>query len=222
MSEVETVLVFVGIGALAYLGGVLHGLWNMRHDPTPKLGGVSFDKRTRTFVERLKERIMTIRVCPERDGRCPHGMDCPFSKNQYSCHPGWRTLPEASRETVGSQRMMRNGGADIGSGMVRSPEGNRNQSDVEEQISMEKSATQIAQETYERDHKESRLHWMHKTFAEKYAPEDIPNRDLFYADLSMLLREVQIDALAPFHEAAAHQMAMRPIPPIVLKTVDDT
>ena len=37
---------------------------------------------------------------------------------------------------------------------------------------MNKSATQIAQETFERDQQESRLHRMHKTFFEKYAPDD--------------------------------------------------
>lgn len=26
-----------------------------------------------------------IRVCPERDGRCPHGMDCPFTIDRYTC-----------------------------------------------------------------------------------------------------------------------------------------
>lgn len=81
---------------------------------------------------------------------------------------------------------------------------------------MTKSATQIAQETYERDQKESRLHWIHKTFAEKYAPKDPRDRNLFHADLAMLLREMQLDALAPFHAAAAQQLAIRPLPPIVL------
>lgn len=85
---------------------------------------------------------------------------------------------------------------------------------------MNRSATQIAQETYHRDGAESRLHWMHKTFAEKYAPTDPRDRDVFHADLAMLLRELQIDALKPFHEAAAHQLAMRPIPPVVLKMSD--
>ena len=82
---------------------------------------------------------------------------------------------------------------------------------------MKKSATHIAQETYERDQKESRLHWMHKTFAEKYAPEDRRERDVFYADLSMLLREMQIDALHPFYEAAARQIAITPPQPIFFK-----
>jgi hypothetical protein len=86
---------------------------------------------------------------------------------------------------------------------------------------MIKSATQIAQETYDRDRKESRLHWMHKTFAEKYAPTDAHLRDVFHADLAMLMRELQRDALTPFREAAAHQSAMRPTPPIVLKTSDN-
>lgn len=85
---------------------------------------------------------------------------------------------------------------------------------------MNKSATQIAQETYERDRKESRLHHIHKTFAKKYAPNDRHERDFFHADLLMLLREMQIDTLEPFRKAAAIQMSMQPIPPVVLKTSD--
>ena len=83
---------------------------------------------------------------------------------------------------------------------------------------MNKSATQIAQETFERDQQESRLHRMHKTFFEKYAPDDPHERDVFVADLAMLLRELQIDALKPFHEAAAHQLSFRPIPPVIIKS----
>lgn len=26
-----------------------------------------------------------IRVCPERDASCPHGMSCPFTRGRYSC-----------------------------------------------------------------------------------------------------------------------------------------
>ena len=28
-----------------------------------------------------------IRVCPKRDGRCPHGMECPYTIDRYSCKP---------------------------------------------------------------------------------------------------------------------------------------
>ena len=28
---------------------------------------------------------MTIRVCPKRDAVCPHGMDCPYVIDAYSC-----------------------------------------------------------------------------------------------------------------------------------------
>lgn len=28
-----------------------------------------------------------IRVCPERDGACPHGIDCPFVIDRYHCKP---------------------------------------------------------------------------------------------------------------------------------------
>jgi len=30
------------------------------------------------------------RVCPERDARCPAGMDCPYADGAYSCKAGWR------------------------------------------------------------------------------------------------------------------------------------
>lgn len=38
---------------------------------------------------------MTTRICPERDAACPHGMDCPFADDRYSCKEGWsaRTIP---------------------------------------------------------------------------------------------------------------------------------
>lgn len=82
---------------------------------------------------------------------------------------------------------------------------------------MTKSATQIAQETYDRDRKESRLHWMHKTFSEKYAPDDPRERDVFQADLAMLLRETQIDALEPFQKAAALQISQTTVPSVIFK-----
>jgi hypothetical protein len=28
-----------------------------------------------------------IRVCPERDAVCPHGMDCPYVLDRYECKP---------------------------------------------------------------------------------------------------------------------------------------
>ena len=84
-----------------------------------------------------------------------------------------------------------------------------------------KTATQSLYEQQRRDEHETRLHWMYRTFAEKYAPNDPRERDVFGADLAMLLRELQMDALKPFHEAAAHQLAMRHIPPVVLKMSDD-
>ena len=28
---------------------------------------------------------MTVRVCPERDAACPHGVDCPYAIDRYSC-----------------------------------------------------------------------------------------------------------------------------------------
>lgn len=30
-----------------------------------------------------------IRICPERDGLCPAGMSCPYSKDRYTCRKGW-------------------------------------------------------------------------------------------------------------------------------------
>lgn len=28
-----------------------------------------------------------IRVCPKRDFICPHGMDCPYTVDRYTCKP---------------------------------------------------------------------------------------------------------------------------------------
>jgi len=38
--------------------------------------------------------MTAIRVCPERDAGCPHGLDCPWSDDRYSCKPGWQTTPQ--------------------------------------------------------------------------------------------------------------------------------
>lgn len=35
-----------------------------------------------------------IRICPERDRVCPHGMNCPWADERYSCKPGWETTPQ--------------------------------------------------------------------------------------------------------------------------------
>ena len=82
---------------------------------------------------------------------------------------------------------------------------------------MKKSATQTVQEDYQRNQSETRLHFMHKTFAEKYAPADPRERDVFHADLAMLLRQTHIDAQEPFTTAAAIQIAKTPMPPLVIK-----
>ena len=78
------------------------------------------------------------------------------------------------------------------------------------------TASQSLYEQRRRDEYETRLHWIHRTFAEKYAPVDPRDRDVFGADLAMLLRELQMDTLKPFHEAAAHQLAIRPIAPVFI------
>jgi hypothetical protein len=28
-----------------------------------------------------------IRICPKRDAKCPHGMDCPYAVDRYTCAP---------------------------------------------------------------------------------------------------------------------------------------
>lgn len=84
------------------------------------------------------------------------------------------------------------------------------------------TATQSLYEKARRDEHETRLHWMHRTFAEKYAPDDPRDRDVFGADLAMLLRELQMDALKPFHEAAAYQLSMRPMSPAYIKDKEPT
>lgn len=45
-----------------------------------------------------------IRICPERDGRCPHGMSCPYTDGRYHCdieasHRALKSKPsETSRD----------------------------------------------------------------------------------------------------------------------------
>lgn len=74
----------------------------------------------------------------------------------------------------------------------------------------------------ERQQQENRMRWLHKAFREKYAPNGARERDLFEADLAMLLREVAIDTLKPFQDAAAVQISMRPMPPIVTGKTEHT
>ncbi len=78
-------------------------------------------------------------------------------------------------------------------------------------------STQELYEQQRRNEYETRLHFMHRSFAKKYAPEDPRERDVFGADLMMLLREIQIDALKPFHEAAAAHLAMCQMTPTFIK-----
>lgn len=46
----------------------------------------------------------TVRICPMRDGPCPHGINCPFvgdSYYGYPCKDGWRERP-AGRAALGA------------------------------------------------------------------------------------------------------------------------
>ena len=46
-----------------------------------------------------------IRICPMRDGPCPHGFDCKFVGDGYygyPCKEGWRELP-AGRAALGEK-----------------------------------------------------------------------------------------------------------------------
>ena len=47
------------------------------------------------------EAIVAIRICPERDGRCPHGTDCPFARDRYTCDM------DGSREELARRRAER-------------------------------------------------------------------------------------------------------------------
>ena len=86
---------------------------------------------------------------------------------------------------------------------------------------MSYTSTQSLYERNRRDEHETRLHWMHRSFAEKYAPEDPRERDVFGADLHMLLRELQMDALKPFHDAAAAQLSMHQMAPRFIKVKEE-
>lgn len=85
-------------------------------------------------------------------------------------------------------------------------------------MSLNQTATQATAREHQDKAQSERMHWLHKTFRERYAPSDPINRDAFEADLAMLLREVALDALKPFQDAAAMHIALRPMPPVVLKT----
>jgi hypothetical protein len=38
-----------------------------------------------------------IRVCPKRDAKCPHGMDCPYAIDRYSCRDELGTPADLQR-----------------------------------------------------------------------------------------------------------------------------
>ncbi len=39
-----------------------------------------------------------IRVCPKRDGACPHGMSCPYVLDRYHCEEEPGKTVDASKE----------------------------------------------------------------------------------------------------------------------------
>lgn len=80
---------------------------------------------------------------------------------------------------------------------------------------MDDTSVRGAMERAEQERRESRVHRMHKRFRERWAPEN--DRHEFEADLAMLMQEVAIYALKPFQDAAAHQLASRPMPPVFIK-----
>lgn len=50
-----------------------------------------------------------IRICPKRDAVCPHGADCPYSIDQYSCRNETTSAPEAkpvALETTADERAL--------------------------------------------------------------------------------------------------------------------
>lgn len=46
-----------------------------------------------------------LRICPERDAICPHGMDCPYSRDRYTCRKGWSNDPEPPRPKSSLRRV---------------------------------------------------------------------------------------------------------------------
>jgi hypothetical protein len=79
------------------------------------------------------------------------------------------------------------------------------------------TATEIMQQEKERIHQE-RVRRIHREFLDAFAPADPRSRADFEAHLAALLRDAAIEALRPFQDAAAAQIALRPVPPVVLKS----
>ena len=79
-----------------------------------------------------------------------------------------------------------------------------------------KTATQAAYEEFQ----VSRGARVYADFRERWGPcsDDVGLNQDFDADLYRLLAEVREEALRPFIDAAAHQMASRPVPAVMLKT----
>ncbi len=49
--------------------------------PEPQTPATDHPKRVKSDLEEAGY----IRICPERDGRCPHGVGCPYPKDRYGC-----------------------------------------------------------------------------------------------------------------------------------------
>ena len=68
----------------------------------------------------------------------------------------------------------------------------------------------------ERLHQE-RTRRIHREFLNAFAPTNPNDRVELETLLAVLLREAIIEALKPFQDAAAAQIALQPVPPVVLK-----
>lgn len=79
-----------------------------------------------------------------------------------------------------------------------------------------KTATEISEKSAYKEYTESRLHRMHVAFRVRWSPEDRRSASEFEADLAILLREIQMDTLKPFQDAAASALAMRPVSPVFI------
>lgn len=78
------------------------------------------------------------------------------------------------------------------------------------------TATEIMMRERERHHQD-RVRRVHREFLDTFAPSDAEARSEFGAQLSALLREAVIEALKPFQNAAAAQLARSSVPPVVLR-----
>lgn len=143
--------------------------------------------------------MMTVRVCPVRDTVCPHGMDCPYSIDRYSCRDEKADPPPMTDALI--ERLESNA-ADIKSSRVGLPSYD-SQLMAEAAQALKAKDAEIAELNAAFD-----LCWKADMRAIERWQKAHPGKELVWPDRAnmvvWLLEELAIARNAAIEEAAAH------------------